>query len=1079
MQPKFLPALDQTSSAPSPGGGEGVWSPYASGPSALVNFASVLDVPKTHTPAEKLKSIPTPWARLLLFEQALFSPHHPAHEQVLGEWRGLLGVLALSQYLRLRVHATAVDLDHSSEVIRSLWRMAPKGDEVAWQRLGLIWADNRLVGGTSPRSLVFTGIRRAVPSSIPFQRNGRVIDPARHYQEQEDRESLSVLLEWLDELHRSLHENATQLATFLGDAPTGSNAQSISRAARILDLIKDWRDDTYRAVSDLGGAISSRTSYADSPLRPTFPDKHPGRPIFQLLRPITVSDAAGTGPDLRLSVSDRVIDPGASGVVVRDGQTFTGQIRLAPGQMRNMRDGRFVLPTQAAHLGDEMAPDLGKYIQPKLIAVTDADPNNTIALRAGGTTFLFPFSKQILNYLEPEQLARWTRLSGDPATEVTATLEFPLRNGLSLKYERHFTPHDILRDLSTPQLAVWPDFRAEGWDHHFFFTRQPQARGGGLTISPVVEMADGDQHRAPERRVRWGRLREHSPAWEVSGDDAVGLLVMNPLDLVPSTAEEWDISIDFGSTHTRVFRANQTVGGGPRPEPVILTPRALTLLGDSSQLPLHFFAAHDNSTGSVEEPRSLVWLPLQRALGRSGEWLPADGIIYWQSSLEVPNIQGLRSHLKWHEDDSEDQEAFRSYISQLYLSVAAEAAAQGARVRSFITAYPSVFPEHLRYRHEAEWGRLEKLYNVTMKSALSESTALASYLVKAKAAPITVNLLAIDVGGSTSDLAVWAGGTKARGDSVRLAGDILSRLIATDAKAREAIATAARRPPLQKRDIPWNDQGGEQNSLVFNALLREVARTSGSTVPLAKTLYEPGKAGAHVIAHIAYLFAALSFLLGLMARRERLADDAYNIHFAGRGSEFLRWLEVLGHDAPVSIPRTFFLAGFSDDPDGFDASVAFPEHDAKQEVGRGLLTPLTHDGRAASERETFIGESGFFAAQELGWDDPLTIDVLRRLKRPESRFPAEQLAVLRKFIETFSKNPAAQTAATTLNIQAAILDRELRDKIVNRLFGPGSAWAQAQTPGATGDHALLEPFFIVEAKTLLEHATGNHQLFAS
>src|SRR5690606_4796881 len=138
---------------------------------------------------------------------------------------------------------------------------------------------------------------------------------------------------------------------------------------------------------------------------------------------------------------------------------------------------------------------------------------------------------------------------------------------------------------------------------------------------------------------------------------------------------------------------------------------------------------------------------------------------------------------------------FHSYTAHLFLSVAAEAAAAGARVGSIVTAYPSVFPEYLRYRHEQEWGRLSDAYGVEVKPPVAESTALASFLARALNVPIQANLLAVDIGGSTSDLAVWAGGRQRISDSVRLAGGLISQLVATDPVAREAVRSAAAHAP--------------------------------------------------------------------------------------------------------------------------------------------------------------------------------------------------------------------------------------------------------------------------------------------
>ena len=1079
MRPRFLPTLDQ-SRAPDPPGGEGKWTRYDAGPSALLNLSNVLVVPQTDTPAEKLKSVPSPWARLLLFEQALFSQQHPAHQQILQEWKGLLGIIALAEFIQLRLEATPVDLNDKDPVVQALKNMVPDEHPDLWHRKALLWVDGHLVGGTSPRTLVFTGIRPDIPPTVPFQHEGRLLNPVRHYEANEDADSLSLLLEWIEKTHRALQEQIDKLKAFVGFAPAGPGAQPFSRASAILSLLDAWREDTSRALNHIGPPYRQLgQGFADSPLHTAFPADHPAYPVLQALKPIRPSQEIGNQTDFRLRDSEQVIDPGR-GQILRHGTPYTGRVRLPRGASRRVRDGRFELPTNPAQLGDPNAPDLGSFFTPRLFRIVQPHPENVVVLHAGEQHFLFPFRKEILDHLAPEQLAAWTTITGDAASGLTISLAVPLRNDLSIHYETSFAPQEVISDMTTPEVAVWPDFVSDQWQHYYFFVRQPQARGG-LPVKPVGNVSESSEHQA--RGLFWGRTTSHPVAWVASARDAEGLFFTRHAafpERTPTT-NAWNISIDFGSTHTRIFRKTQDVGGNMQVEPVRLKPRTRMLLDPTAQLPLYFFVAEENEIGSTEEPRSLLWFPLSRVPQdrelREKQWLPADGIIYWKSELQALDTQGLRSNLKWHQDNSEDQVGFQSYLAQLYLSVAAEAADAGASIHSVITAYPSVFPEYLRIRHMHQWRELQARFGVEVSDPLPESTALASYITHEKGGAPGVNLLAIDVGGSTADLAVWHSSQRTTGDSVRLAGNLFSRLVAGSPEVRELISLAARRPPINVSNLSLGD-GGDQSRLVFNTLLREVDRTQGSTLPLAQNMYEgPGSSGERAIAHLVYFFAALSYLLGMMARKENVLQDSYYIHFAGHGSKFLQWLDVLHKGASHSIPQTFFLAGLNQDSRGIQVSVSLPGDDAKQEVGRGLLRPLTTDPTANHQRETFLGESGFSAGEPLSWDALLTFDVLRTIEPPLGHLETSQLKQLAGFLAAFENNEAAKQAARALGIGPNVLDNTVRDAIYNRLFGPDSAWHSAQQAGGTLDHSLLEPFFMVEAKTLLEHVTDNHHLF--
>src|SRR5690606_5342198 len=106
------------------------WGDHGAGLAVLEKYSSALAVRHTDVAPERLKSVPSPWARLLLFEQALYSELHPVHHKIVSEWRGLLGVVALDQYLKLGLEAAPVDVGSGRGAIRDLLLMAP-GDDAA------------------------------------------------------------------------------------------------------------------------------------------------------------------------------------------------------------------------------------------------------------------------------------------------------------------------------------------------------------------------------------------------------------------------------------------------------------------------------------------------------------------------------------------------------------------------------------------------------------------------------------------------------------------------------------------------------------------------------------------------------------------------------------------------------------------------------------------------------------------------------------------------------------------------------------------------------------------------------------
>ena len=74
---------------------------------ALVSISESLDVADTRLASAEVDSIPSMWARPLLFEMALYmdDTNHPMHKRILGEWRGLLTMLALKEWCGCSAYA--------------------------------------------------------------------------------------------------------------------------------------------------------------------------------------------------------------------------------------------------------------------------------------------------------------------------------------------------------------------------------------------------------------------------------------------------------------------------------------------------------------------------------------------------------------------------------------------------------------------------------------------------------------------------------------------------------------------------------------------------------------------------------------------------------------------------------------------------------------------------------------------------------------------------------------------------------------------------------------------------------------
>ena len=217
----------------------------------LIILLTTFAVTKIDAKFIDIDSIPSMWARPLLFEIALYDKDHPMHECVVGEWRGLLAMLALKERQKFRLETKLItipdgDNGKTPEFLQALHKLLPERtlDDAGttWDKLYLILFKNNPIGITSPTTLVCTSIDYIKYISVndvhwydpPF-----LCDPIPHL----DADEKTSVAGWLNNYYG-------KIIIPLLRSPIKENL-----APRILDFIKD-----------LGGAPDGLPKLADTPL---------------------------------------------------------------------------------------------------------------------------------------------------------------------------------------------------------------------------------------------------------------------------------------------------------------------------------------------------------------------------------------------------------------------------------------------------------------------------------------------------------------------------------------------------------------------------------------------------------------------------------------------------------------------------------------------------------------------------------------------------------------------------------------------------------------------------------------------
>lgn len=203
-------------------------------------------------------SIPSMWARPLLFEMALYDTAHPMHPCILGEWRGLLALLALKERRNLPLTTRLVEIPDADskdapEFLLALRKLLPEHTLEAgttWDKLYLILFNKKPIGMTSPTTVLCTSIDYIDNiSGVPWYDGNFLCDPIAHL----DQEESAAVAGWLTHFHK---EQIVPLAPLNPDLNKELNDRITFIRNCLNREIESFRDD-------LGGEPQTMPDFSD------------------------------------------------------------------------------------------------------------------------------------------------------------------------------------------------------------------------------------------------------------------------------------------------------------------------------------------------------------------------------------------------------------------------------------------------------------------------------------------------------------------------------------------------------------------------------------------------------------------------------------------------------------------------------------------------------------------------------------------------------------------------------------------------------------------------------------------------
>jgi len=1042
-----------------------------------------------------ISAIPTPWARPLLYWDALRTEGHPCADAIQSEWRGALGLLALAENFGITLTSVPYTLSTDSRWpgVQALASLAPASAN-EWLRGYLISV--AFQGSipfplilTSPFSLVYTPKEYTCPDFIPFRDSrGRLQDPLAYFRD------LGVS-SWQQEL-TALSIYIRNILQTLGDERVKLTAPGADKQILVTHL-KNWLNEIEREIHEKNLPADAYES-----IHPVLGDL----PYSSISQPIKINYSAfvtsgilsdfflGTNVNLNnLPMKKRPL------VVWDKGWRYLAQRRfINPHTTRTLR-----MPEGAK--GDSL-PDGTKYpwINPeklfftsKILQLTSSTLKEVYGKYTNG--YLYPFKKEILKYFTPEEIVKYTTIRSDHTGGVEVELHLPLsdhnRNSKGLaRIVKRYSPESIITQKALPPhqvLALWPNFASSSinsaWKEYYLYCRNVRTDRykSGLTINPVWGNPDKHERKSwdlePKANTAEGVkiFSLDSPPTGISffsDPDEVGLLLIKPLPAAPESNRTWNVGFDFGTSNTSIyylegnegFELSRPIRWGSRVIPILLGEQDIEFKFHACT---EFFPTVEDSADEISS--SPCFSSLFRVVRTTenpnpmedGRALFADAL---DNFLEVYNLsETVIDRLKWERGTY--WHYISTYLEHILLMLSAEAYAQGVRTINLKWAYPSAFSEKMRNNLARTWQnistQLPKTTGVRLNvpgAPVTESVAIAQW----KTADAPKPQVIVDIGGGTTDIAIWSNGKFLYQTSVLMAGGLLADFARRQDRFIDELLRGIGRSEFLSQ-FKVKEYFKQRPHSILNLIMKKFEE------PIQNWLDRGGPAGGTApgvtviqegLSFLFYAYSSIFYYIGLILEANcKESEEECDVYLAGNGSKLLMFINTkesiltsLSKIMQKSAPHIKgFQLFFSDCPKG--------------EVAKGLLNRLISD----SPQEHFIvGEDGYYiktpdgTTKKVNRSDDL-LSVKEAIKNRTLTLPSPpDFPQLTKFTDAYD--------GVTEDLDLAKYGKTLRSK-----KGEIQAFIQhrlnsiSKQASEEDDNALYTPLFLEEVRGLLLRGVLN------
>jgi len=901
-------------------------------------------------------SIPDVWARPILFNMAFCDGNHPLHEKVIGEWRGMLALIGLSEWHGYSLEAQHVDLsaltdgkEGDSESIgfaEVASRMVPNAtidQQTDWSELYLFRLDENPIAITSPLTLVATATEYKAHGVGWW--DGQVFrDPLGRYgtgpslEDKLNAKEKGALSQWLVTLRDRLVEDREEAAD---DANASDSWNTL--LAQIddfvgdlqLDAVEDQLESRPDAFWMSGGSLFAHLDEVPIPPEPDLENSH-------VLLDANLSTTSEDLPDHLLIIADEIaeqweMEPQNVNVY---GVHSLSNVRNAGGN-RNRLNERRIEGGEWRYASDLFSDHLG------IIKESTAFNRSSTARMKGekrlDRTPVIPLVDELLYYFSAEALANRTRIDKERGGSYRVQVELPLSGTedepRNVTFERVYSREEVIVEDESPLFETWPNFEAPDWSTYYTFYS-----GGGSFYLEAFPEPDPDDMRAEHLRhgevgravARSEQFPEAALCFDTSGETYLGFVAVTPpKEATAAAADSWAVGVDFGTSNTTVYVLEE----GSKPRPIRFKDRLVPITSEKSArltetrdffLPvgnqdvpfLTFF--HDLPFAKDAHPGKDIRVPLE-------------GHILYVETTETRNRVppgDVHHDLKWSDTPS-DRARTKAFLEQIVLQARAEAAANLVKDINWRYSFPSSFSSSQLKTFRSTWENLVE----TDAEKRTESLSTATYFLEAQTASMADGSVCVDIGGASADVAIWQNHKTLLQTSVLLASqEIFLKTVADEPTHYRELFDD---PDFDKL---CNSQASRRELITD---LEELLVLKGDEFLSTLSTFSATDAASDLRQRIAFGVSGIFHYAGLLIKH--LIESEHfdpekagipNVYFGGNGAKMLHWLDVGGEfGAGSEISKLFetVLVEASGVDEGFFEVQMTPSEHVKHEVAYGLV----------------------------------------------------------------------------------------------------------------------------------------------